>query len=258
MESQRTGKTEDIIIGWKAIGLRLLNWLYTTIPISSEFLSIHTKTVGILSAWHLVSRNGTAGDYCEFGVFRGDTFKLSLRAARNSFRTSPSGNFQGRFLAFDSFQGLPDAQSLSEEGNIFKKGEYACSRDLFLRRIQSAVGNSEVRVVEGWFKDKLTESTRKELHLEKIAVAYIDCDLYESTSSVLEFITPAIATGTILIFDDWFMMQGSMKRGEAKAAEEWLKKNPSIRLVPYQKCGIGGMIFIVNISDSEGPFYHVS
>ncbi|MCG3772033.1 MAG: 8-demethyl-8-(2,3-dimethoxy-alpha-L-rhamnosyl)-tetracenomycin-C 4'-O-methyltransferase [Nitrosomonadaceae bacterium] len=239
---------------WKRYGLVFLNWLYATLPIFPEFLSVHSKALGIIQAWHLVSRNGTKGDYVEFGVYQGDAFKLSLRAARNCFKTSPRGAFEGRFFAFDSFQGLPKVRSLENKSSVFAKGEYACSLEQFKKNISLAVKNSEVIITEGWFSDTLTCETRDKYSLSHIAVANIDCDLYESTVPCLEFITPLVRDGTILMFDDWFLMNASLKQGEALAAEEWLRRNPSIKLIPFVKYGVGGMMFIVNLQDSSSPF----
>ncbi|MET0391431.1 MAG: TylF/MycF/NovP-related O-methyltransferase [Polyangiales bacterium] len=243
--------TQDVLLGWKRHGLSLLNWTYGHLPFLSEFLSIQTKATAVLRAWHLVSRNGTPGDYLEFGVFRGDTFKLAIRAARSSF----GGAYQGRFFAFDSFEGLPDVASLAEPENVFNQAEYACSEADFRRAIASTARGTNVQVVKGWFDRTLTPALRDELGLREVAIANIDCDLFESTVPCLEFIAPLVQNGTIVMFDDWYLMRGSMKRGEAQAAEQWLRQNPHIRLVPLQHYGVAGQSFIVNISEQDSPFY---
>ena len=76
----------------------------------------------------------------------------------------------------------------------------------------------------------------------------VDCDLYESTVPVLEFITPLLQTGTIVYFDDWFSYRGSMAHGEARAAREWLTRHPDIQLVEYRNVGITGKMFVTNVA----------
>lgn len=243
--------TQTVLLGWKRHGLRLLYWLYSGLPFLPEFLSIHTKAIAILQAWHLVSRNRTVGDYAEFGVYDGTSFKLSIGAANSSF----DGQYRGRFLAFDSFEGLPNVPSIDEPENVFDRQEYAADYEQFLRRVARLSETYRIEVVKGWFENTLTAELRERIQLKNIAIANIDCDLYESTKPCLDFITPCIGSGTILLFDDWYIMRGSMKRGEAKAVEEWLKGNPQIKLIPWKYYGVAGMSFIVNISLDSSPFY---
>ena len=58
-----------------------------------------------------VSESQTAGDYLEFGVFRGTSFINACRLARR-YRLDKM-----RFFAFDSFEGLPDS-----EGVVMRRG----------------------------------------------------------------------------------------------------------------------------------------
>jgi len=243
--------TETVLLGWKRHGLHFLYWLYGRVPFLSEFLSIHTKAIAILQAWHLVSRNRTLGDYAEFGVYDGTSFRLSIKAANSSFR----GQYGGRFLAFDSFEGLPEVPSFDEPENVFDRYEYAADYEQFLKRVSRLSGSYRIEIVKGWFENTLTSELRERLQLKNIAIANIDCDLYESTKPCLDFITPCIGSGTILLFDDWYIMRGSMKKGEAKAVEEWLIGNPQIKLIPWKCYGVAGMSFIVNISLDSSPFY---
>jgi len=78
----------------------------------------------------------------------------------------------------------------------------------------------------------------------------IDCDLYSSTKCVLEFITPLIVNGTILIFDDWLAYKGSPDRGEQLACSEWLDTNPELSLVPFARFGLTQQAFIVNKTEA--------
>lgn len=244
--------TERPLRSFKRYGLRLLHWLMSLwfVP---ELLGVSARAAALVQAWHLVSRNEMDGDYLEFGVFEGDAFKLSLRTAANSFRTGPRGAYRGRFFAFDSFQGLPDVPSLHDGAEVFAAGEYACTRERFVANIAAASRGRQVVVVDGWFKDTLTAATRQTHALTAAAIVLIDCDLYESAALCLEFLTPLVRTGTILMFDDWLLIGASLHRGESRAVDEWLRKNPWIRLVPWIPFGVAGMTFIAIVGEIDRP-----
>lgn len=176
------------------------------------------------------------GQYFEFGVYEG---RSMIAAYKNAARTNRSF----RFYAFDSFEGLPAS---AEGGRKFPKGKYACSEEHFRKNLARAgVDNRRVTTIAGFFGDSLTEDLQQELVNEKGAIVWIDCDLYDSTVPVLEFITPLIQTGTILCFDDWFSYGGDPSRGEIRATREWLDSTPSVKLTRYRDFGISGRSFVV-------------
>src|SRR5204863_3721987 len=82
--------------------------------------------------------------------------------------------------------------------------------------------------------------------LKAVAIAWIDCDLYESTKPVLEFLAERLSPGSVICFDDWFNIKGRPDCGEQKACEEWLARNPQLRLTPYSRFGWHGQSFIVD------------
>ena len=88
---------------------------------------------------------------------------------------------------------------------------------------------------------------RKEHQLNAASIVMIDCDLYSSTKSVLNFITPLLRNGTVLIFDDWFAYKGSPNEGEQKATKEWLQLNPNILLSEHARFGPSQKSFIVHL-----------
>jgi O-methyltransferase len=55
-------------------------------------------------------------------------------------------------------------------------------------------------------------------------VIWVDCDLYESTVPVLDFITEYIQDGTVIIFDDWYSFRADPDRGEQKALAGGVRK----------------------------------
>jgi O-methyltransferase len=77
-----------------------------------------------------------------------------------------------------------------------------------------------------------------------IALAYIDCDFYSSTKTVLEFLMPRLKHGMILAFDDYFLWTESHVSGERRAMLE-LFSDGRWTLLPYMQFGWGGNSFVV-------------
>jgi len=192
------------------------------------------------SAMNFVKVEKIPGDYYEFGVYQGQTF---IRAYREAKRL---GLNQMRFFAFDSFQGLPEIKGLDTFSNVFTKGSLACGLDEFKRilRIQG-VDLLRVGIIPGWFDQTLNARTREKWQMESAAVVWVDCDLYESAKYVMEFITPLVQDGTVIIFDDWFSFKGNPSFGEQRACREWLQQNPQIKLTEFHKYYFNANSFIV-------------
>jgi O-methyltransferase len=238
--------------GWKGYAMRLFDRLLLRIPFASEFFNQGlSKSMGLLAAFHLLSRIELEGDYLEFGVLRGDTFRNAVLAAQQGYRATKEGSFPGRFIAFDSFAGLPRVRSMGDGVNPYATGEFSASRADFEKNLGTLLDRFPIEIVSGWFDETLTADTAQRLALHKAVFIHVDCDLYESTVPVLEFVTPFLQTGTILFFDDWFSYRGSMEHGEPRAAREWLERHPAIRLVDYRNVGITGKMFVVNVAGSN-------
>ncbi len=184
------------------------------------------------------------GDYLEFGVASGTSFVFAYQAAQEFNLKSM------RFYAFDSFRGLPEIRNVDAEVRHFKEGMFNVEEKLFLKRLkQDKVDLSKVQTIPGWFNETLTNDTKMKLSIKKASVIMVDCDLYESTVPVLNFIVDYLQDGTIIVFDDWFCFRGNPNRGEQRAFREWLKRNPSIKVSEYHKYGAEGISFIIHIDD---------
>ena len=136
----------------------------------------------------------------------------------------------------------------------FAAGNYACSQDEFEAiLIKNGVDMSKVTLIPGFYNDSLTDSLKAKLGIETADIVNVDCDLYESTVNVLNFVTNYLRTGTLLLFDDWLAYVHPF-RGEPQACHEWLEANPQICLTEYFKYTETGVAFIVSIlstSDQE-------
>ncbi len=179
--------------------------------------------------------NNIEGDYLEFGVFKGESFIYAYKHYNKMFANyrktqkvhSRFLDHKIRFFAFDSFEGLPDSDD--KDIPLHWTGEKPMSypRFKFEKNLKKAnVDLNKVSIIEGYYDKTLTKSLYAKLGLEKAAIIHIDCDLYESTKTVLDTIKPLIVEGTVIIFDDYFYYKGSPYKGERGAFNEWLVKNP--------------------------------
>ena len=87
-----------------------------------------------------------------------------------------------RLIGFDSFEGMPSGAE--KEG--WHKGQYRSSIQAtrsYLKRRQ--VDLERVTLVKGWFKDTLTEETRRDHTIEKASLIMVDCDIYSSCRRML-------------------------------------------------------------------------
>ena len=199
----------------------------------------------IRSAMEYISVTGLEGDYLEFGLFRGLTFVPAYHFAQRN------GLKKMRFYGFDSFEGLPAIRG-RDVGGEFAQGQYCLSLDKFRRLIAaSGVRLDKVHLVEGWYDAVLNEDTKQCLPLESAAFIFIDCDLYESTIPVLNFISDYLQTGTVIAFDDWFCFKGDPEKGEQRAFREWLEHNPAFDAIEFHKFSWSGNSFIIRAKNPD-------
>jgi hypothetical protein len=182
------------------------------------------------------------GDYFEFGVYKGSTFAYAGRLMAPLFKDM-------RFVALDSFEGLPEPQgadAVQGYSSGFYKGQYAVNPEEFRVNLQrEGVDLNRVVLVKGWFDQSLNADMMQSHELSKIAAAWIDCDLYESTVPVLRFITPYLSQGSVLLFDDWRCFRNLPDRGQQRACQEWLQVNPQVELHEFISFGFHGQAFTV-------------
>ncbi len=182
------------------------------------------------------------GDYLEFGVFKGGQFSAAMKWAAKNKKLDNM-----HFYAFDSFKGLPEIKGKDVEFKQFDQGEYTASLDVFKKTLRSAgLTEEKVKIVPGWFNETLNDKIKKSLPLKMASIVWIDCDLYESTVPVLDFIKDYIVDGTLLVFDDWYLFRGNPRRGEQLAFSEWLKKNPQFSASEFHKYSWHGNSFIIH------------
>jgi O-methyltransferase len=175
-----------------------------------------------------------AGDYAEFGVWRGDTFATAYHLKEQLDQHSRSMETM-RFHAFDSFEGFPELHG-DDVFPQFQKGGRACRvEDFEALLVERAVPTRCRTTTKGWFVDTLAPGAIGDdlIADASLAMAYVDCDLYESTRDVLTFLQRKMMSGGVVIFDDWYCFAGHPLKGEQYACREFLSRYPEIELVPF-------------------------
>lgn len=182
--------------------------------------------------WHnSLDRQGAGislGHYYEFGVYRGDTFRTFHRALKAVRATSRLVR-PVKLFAFDSFEGLPPAENAYDERPFWSPAKYACSEAEFRKILRSSgVRDDEVVCVPGFYESSLTPELARRLADDPPSIVTIDCDLYSSAATVLEWIRPLLRHGTLFYFDDIWAFCGHPEYGEMRAIAEFNAKGAGL------------------------------
>lgn len=199
------------------------------------------------------------GDVCEFGVYTGRSL-ASLSHLHNIYltnenRVNASDTPCRTFYGFDSWEGLP----IDVEGHprwiqgLFKENHS-------YHPTITAKQNVEPEHITKFFKSMqldppvLVKSSYDKLNLpaelQTIALCHIDCDLYDSTKTVLNLIKSKLVSGSILMFDDWFNYKGDPEKGEQRAFAEFLNENPYIQADEFVRYATFCKAFVLTLKPS--------
>jgi O-methyltransferase len=193
------------------------------------------------TALQYLEANHIAGDYAEFGVWRGDTLATAFHFAKGRARLA-----EARFIAFDSFEGFPKLRD-ADIHPTFQAGGRSFSLEDFLRQIGSrGVPNDRLTTYKGWFADSLAFGGTADLQVpdDSFSLVWADCDLYESTRDMLPFVARKIRPGGIIAFDNWFCFDADPLRGEQRAVNEFLADSADTALIPFYRFGWHGQSFV--------------
>jgi predicted O-methyltransferase YrrM len=141
------------------------------------------------------------GHVIEFGTWKGGSTRI-IRDELGQGRSGDHGPRGKRIYTCDSFQGL------AEDYESLKKGTFAT-------KIPKLPG---VRIVDGFFEDSLTDELATEIG--RISLAHLDADLYGSTLTALNWLTPLLHSGSVLVFDELI----GNEPAEARALLEWQRE----------------------------------
>lgn len=144
-----------------------------------------------------VLANDVPGDFIETGVWRGGA-SILMRAALKAH-----GVENRTVWVADSFEGLPPPNPEKYPHDAGDKAYTATELAISLEEVQSnfqryGLLDDQVRFLKGWFSDTLPDAP-----IEKLAVARLDGDMYESTMDALTNLYPKLSVGGYLIVDDY-------------------------------------------------------
>ena len=187
------------------------------------------------------------GDVAEFGTMSGRTASI-MSMALSKFDTEARKS--RKIHLFDSFEGLPQAQSAVDMDSPYVKsgvwGVGTCigiTKDELRSMCGRFLSRERIVIYEGWFKDTLPRI----LDDVKFAMVHIDCDMYQSTIEVLTYLfkNRHISEGSALFFDDYSCNKASPEFGERRAWEEAVN-NFSVVFSDCGEYGWSGRKFIVH------------
>lgn len=189
-------------------------------------------------AAHYLAFNGIDGDYVEFGCHGSRTFAMAYHHLRKH-------GLPARLWAYDSFQGLPAPGGNKDDHPGWKAGRMRTELEEFHRLCAArGVPRHAYEVVPGFYEETIGQAAPGGSP-ERIALAYIDCDLHSSTAIVLRFLEPRLRPGMIVAFDDYFCHSLAGASGERMALLEFLAGNPRWNFLAYIQFGWHGQSFIV-------------
>jgi len=188
-------------------------------------------------AFRALSFNGIDGDYAEFGC-GWKTFSLAYHCSRKYKHTA-------KLWGFDSFEGLPPQEMEADEHHKWNAGTMVKSLEEFKTQCSAnGVPEKAYTLTEGYYKETI-EQMAPSAEPKNIALAYIDCDLYSSTISVLQFLETRLKHGMIIACDDYHCWSATQLAGERKAMQEFFDASDQWSLLPYLPIGWHGQSFVV-------------
>ncbi len=141
---------------------------------------------------HALSAARSEGLVLEFGVRHGHSIRHIAERVN------------GPVFGFDSFTGLPSSWGHEPEGVYSTEGE--------LPEVPT-----NVTLIPGWFDETLVSFL--EQNPDDIRFCNIDCDIYDSTATVLGHIAPRIKPGSVLVFDE-YIVNPTWREDEFQAFQE--------------------------------------
>ena len=140
------------------------------------------------------------GDVFQFGVATGNTLSQLQRCM-----TEPGRHFFG----FDTFSGMPVADSGEATLNVWKQGAFFGGR---AEQLAARLGGN-VTMIAGKYSDSLKPKLAARHAMRPASYVDIDCDLYSSSFDALDWLfrSGLIQVGTAIGYDDWYDLPCTLK-----------------------------------------------
>ena len=156
----------------------------------------------ILKCFELIKQvKNIKGDVVEFGVWNGNNL-ITLKKIFDYFKIKKN------IIGYDNFKGMtvPD-----------KKNYFVGEIDL-INYIKKFFRLGNIKII----KDDIMNLEKHYKEFPKLSMIYIDCDLYKTTSKILEILSDKLNKKGLIVFDE---ANFNINQGEGKAAREFYKKN---------------------------------
>ena len=156
----------------------------------------------ILKCFELIEQiKNIKGDVVEFGVWNGNNL-ITMKKIFDYFKIKKN------IIGYDSFKGMPTPD---------KKNYFVGEMDL-LNYIKRFFRLGNIKII----KDDIMNLEKHYKDFPKLSMIYIDCDLYKTTSKILETLSNKLNKKGLIVFDE---ANFNINKGEGKAAREFYKKN---------------------------------
>ena len=170
----------------KKIQTRILSFLIRNI--SGDYYDATSKYYVINNIWNNIKLDSIEGDYIEFGIFKG-------KSLFHSFSTAKKNKIihDRTFWGLDSFEGFP-----AENHSFYTSKNFDVSYEKVIKQFKK-YGN--IKIKKGYFSKSLNDKNISEIN--KIAFAFVDCDIYESSLDVFDFLKKRMTNGGFIMIDDY-------------------------------------------------------
>lgn len=199
--------------GYKAIMRQLMDYGVPSMKINTSWVELPTlarekfvETLGVF-----LGDKGITGNVAEGGVFQGE-----FSAVMNKV-------FADRKLyLFDTFKGF-DERDIDKEHNFSsaKQGDYAITSENMV--MQKMAYPENVIIKKGYFPDSANGID------DKFCFVNLDFDLYNPTSSGLEWFERKMVSGGVILVHDYFSTQF---RGVKEAVDDYIRTREHLKLIP--------------------------
>lgn len=159
------------------------------------------------------------GSILECGVYRGATLLGMAHILTKR-------DVHARLYGLDSFEGFPqptpeDAQPGGQLHPDVRPGALGdTSYGALEARIRLLGWQDRIRLIKGFFEDTLETLVR-----ERFSLVHLDCDLYSSYKTCLDFTYPRMLPGGVIVLDD-YRLPANVYPGADRAVDEFFANRP--------------------------------
>ena len=190
--------------------------------VSGDIYDNSSKFYQINKIWHNIKLDQITGDYIEFGIYKG-------KSIYHSFKVAKKLDIQKNILfwGLDSFEGFP-----VENHNFYKNDNFKTSYTKTKNQFKKF---KEIKVIKGFFKESLR--TQELVNIKNISFAFIDCDIFESTIDIFDYLKPRLTNGSFIMIDDYTSIDNN-GNSIAKSFKASFKIDDEIFIFGYYSNGI--------------------